>query len=524
MSLNGLAYDAGATQPIAHIPASALAPAGTVTARYADRGYLTRTTDAPANTLYEARLVGDVEISQSVIDALGVGGVVALTASELELWNGDDVFDALASEGRLNARPVTVKIVTASDRAASDWGSALASASTIWTGRAARLDVAADFRARLALSDIADRFVTPLQPTLYSGAGGINGSGELKGRPKPVSFGFRYNATPVYLGLADLGFGSLPTYQTSWREIAGHDVVRIRGVVQTKVGAVTPTLGQWLDLPTLGCFQLGSTADGAVTCDVRGDAPAGVYASSLPDIVRRMMQDLGPGLAVTEFEPWSWFQMQSAMAAEIGFGVGADVVSADAAIAEVLTSGSAWVSGTRDGKVRIARLESPLAALYDFTLTEPDILSVGPAPVPAQLQPTPQAVEVRAARNWTPLDDIAGAVVDPDRAALANDGGVERAVSSIIAARSVRARSMTVPGLYRYAADAQVRAQELQLWLERGLRVFTVETDRYLHQIELGMTGHLTHSSYGLQNGWAGLVVGYRERVGARRVELTLIG
>lgn len=519
--MNVEAFDTLAGLPIAHIPPSAMAPANVATARYADRGYLTRTTDTPANTLFEARLMGDIEIAQSVIDALAVGGLVSLTASELELWNGDDVFNALAAEGRLDGRPVRIKIVQASDRAASDWGSAFSAASTIWTGRANRLD-AQGLRARIALSDVTDRFATPLQASLYTGAGGLNGPAELKGRPKPVSLGYRYNVTPVYLGLADLGFGSLPTYQTNWRAIAGHDTVRIRGVVQTLTG-VTPAIGQWVDFPSLGCFQLGSSPDGTVTCDVRGDAPGGVYARSLPDIVRVLLQALGPGLADSDLDPWTWFQLQQQMQSEIGWGIGADVVTADAALAEVLASGSAWVSGSRAGQLRIARLGNP-EVLPDFALTEADILACTPQPVPAQLQPAPQVVEIRAARNWTPLDDIAGSVVDPDRAALISEGAIERAVSSVIALRSTRARTLTVPGLYRYAADAQTRAGELQLWLERGLKVFTIETDRYLHQVELGMTGRATYPFYGLSAGWSGVVVGYREKIGARRLEVTMIG
>lgn len=521
MALNAVAFDTPAGLPLAHIPSSAQAPANVATARYADRGYLSRTTDTPANTLYEARLLGDIEIAQSVIDAVSVGGLVSLTASEIELWNGDDVFNALAAEGRADGRPIRIKTVAVLDRAASDWGSPLSSASTIWTGRANRLDPQG-LRARIALSDLTDRFATPLQTTLYTGAGGLNGPAELKGRPKPVSLGYRFNVTPVYLGLADLGLGSLPTYQTNWRAIAGHDAVRIRGVVQTQTG-LAPGIGQWVDFPALGCFQLGSAPDGAVTCDVRGDAPGGAYAKSLPDIVRVMLQALGPGLTDADLDAWTWFQIQTQMLAEVGWGVGADVVSADAALADVLASGSAWVSGSRSGQLRIARLASP-QDVPDFALSEADILTCTPQPVPSQLQPAPQVVEVRASRNWTPLDDIAGSVVDPERAGLISEGAIERAVSSVIAARSTRARTLTVPGLYRTAADAQARATELQLWLERGLKVFTVETDRYLNQVELGMTGRVTYPFYGLNAGWSGVVVGYREKIGARRVEITMIG
>lgn len=518
---NTEAWGAPAELPLATLPLSLLALQSVITARYADRGFLSRETDTPASALYEARLLSDVDIGQSVADALAVGGKVALTVSELELWNGDAVFDAAAAEGRMDGRMVRISTAPVSNRAASDWGGSLASASSVWQGRVARLD-ALGLRARLALSDITDRFATVLQTNLYDGAGGAGGSSDLKGRPKPVSLGSRFNATPVYVGLVDLGFGSLPTYQTNWRAVMGHDVVRIRGVVQSAVAGI-PSIGEFVDVPASGCFQLGSTADGPVTCDVRGDAPAGAYSRNLSVALRVLLQALGPALADTEFDSWTWFKVQQLLSAEIGWGIGAETISADDAVAQLLSSVGAWMWGSRQGQVKIAVLNAPEAS-PDFVLTQGDILDCQPGALPASLQPAPQVVEVMAAKNWTPLDDIAGSVTGAERSALISEGSFERALSSTIAARSTRSRTLSLPGLYRNAADAQARAQELKSFLERGLRVYTIATDRYLGQVELGMTGQVTYPYFGLAGGWSGIVVGWREKIGARRLELTLIG
>ena len=56
------------------------------------------------------------------------------------------------------------------------------------------------------------------------------------------------------------------------------------------------------------------------------------------------------------------------------------------------------------------------------------------------------------------------------------------------------------------------------------MRMITVTTDRYLGQVELGMTAQVTYPYYGLAGGWSGIVVAWREKIGARRLELTLIG
>lgn len=519
--LNVEAWDAPGTVPPATLPTSLLSPQTVITARYADRGFLTRSSDTPAHDLYEARLMSDVDIGQSVFDAIAVGNKVALTVSELEFWNGDDVFNAASAEGRVDGRMVRIRTSPVTNRAATDWGGSLAGATLVWQGTVSRID-ALGLRARLALSDITDRFATPLQTTLYDGGGGLGGPPELKGRPKAISLGNRFNVTPVYLGLVDLGVGALPTYQTNWRTIVAHDAVRIRGVLQSFVGGL-PGIGEVRDFPDVGCFQLGSTADGPVTCDVRGDAPGGSYAKTIPAALRVLLQALGPGLTDADFDSWTWFQIQPLLLAEIGWGIGADATTADAAVTELLSSCGAWLSGSRAGQVKIALLNAP-AAVPDFVLTRGDVLDCQPAALPSDFQPTPQVVEVLAARNWTPLDDIAGSVAGTERAALISPGSFERALSSLIAARATRVRKLSLAGLYRYSADAQARAQELQVFLERGLRVFTVVTDRYLGQVELGMTGQITYPFFGLAGGWSGLVVGWRERIGARRLELTMIG
>jgi hypothetical protein len=388
-------------------------------------------------------------------------------------------------------------------------------------GRAARID-ALGLRARLNLNDISDRFATQLQPTLYGGGGGLDGASELKGLPKPVSLGRRYNVTPVFLGNVDLGQGALPTYQTNWREIAGHDAVRIRGVEQTRVGSA-PGIGQWTDFVALGCFQLGSSPDGPVTCDVRGDAPSQRYARSLTDAIRTVLTALGPALSDSDFDAQSWFDVGPRLAAEIGWGVGAEQVSAGDALRELLASAGAWLYGTRAGKLGVALVGSPAATAH-LTLTLADILDLKSEPLPASLQPTPQAVEIRSARNWTLLDDVAGSVDAAARAALASPGRFERAFSNAIAARSIGVRTMRIEGLYAAAADAAARAADLRSWLERGLRMLTITTDRYLGQVELGMTANVTYPYDGLSGGWSGIVVAWREKIGARRLELTVIG
>lgn len=515
-----IAFDAPALDAPFVLPAGFVAAQNVLTLRIASHGFLSSGSDTPADTLYEARLLGDLEIAQSASDALTVGGRVALTASELDLWNGDGVLTPVIAEGRADGRTIDIRAAPVGARHRSDWGATYASAPVVWRGRVVRIEDQGD-RARLQMSDTTERLNTPLQIDKYDGTGGMSGTTDLKGRPKPVSLGWRFNVTPVYVGQVDLGAGALPTYQTHNGPIIGHDAVRIRGVVQSLVSG-TPEIGQYAEYPTLGAFQLGSTADGAVTCDVNGDIACGL-TPTVTAVISRLLTGYGASLSASDFDPTSWFAAGPMLPGAIGWGTGADEVNTLDALNEILSSCAAFLCGSRDGRLRLVALGPPVSQ-PQFLLAAHNCVSVTIESPSASIQPAPQRVDIGAARNWTVLSEIAGSVSGAERTALTNPGAVESVLSEAIAAKSVRARTWAIPGLYRHAADARARGEALRAWLERGLRVVKIVTDRYLGAMELGLTGRVTYPLYGLQNGWDGVVVGYRERIGQRRLEIMMIG
>lgn len=524
MSLEAL--DAAATLPLAVLPPAFAAPASLATARFSDRGYMTRTTDTPANALYAARVEGDLEIGQAVFDRAAIGGTVGLAASGLDLKNFDRNLDDMIRLGSADGRPITIKVAPITSFAASDGGTAYAGASTVWSGRTAGW-AARGLRARLVLADLTERLNGVLQANRFAGTGGIEGGPSLANLPKPIWLGDGNNANirPVYLGEVDLGDGSKPTFMSNWREIAAHDVVRERGVVRTKVDTV-PSAGEWRDWPLIGCFQTGFTPDGlggGITCDLRGDAPLGAYVNTHAGIVKRLVTALGPAYAESEIDADAFAVAEFDLPGTVGWGAGAVDLATGAALEQILGSCVAFATGSRAGKLRLVALKEP-SPFLSFRLGLPDIVApVEELTLPAEIAPAPTTVEIRAAVNWTPLSDIASSVTGVEREQLAGLGPIASSFSNTIAGRVQIARAWRIPGLYREAGAAQMRGDQLRAWLERGLRLFRVVTDRYLGQMEIGYTGALTWPDLGLMD-WPGVVVGWRERVGARRLELFLIG
>ncbi len=83
---------------------------------------------------------------------------------------------------------------------------------------------------------------------------------------------------------------------------------------------------------------------------------------------------------------------------------------------------------------------------------------------------------------------------------------------------------MSLGGMFRYDTDAQRRVLSMVSWLEKGLRCFQVTTDKYLGQVELGHVANITYPLFGLENGFSGVVAGWSEQIGRRRVTMTLVG
>jgi hypothetical protein len=380
-------------------------------------------------------------------------------------------------------------------------------------------------RVALAISDLSHRLNVPLQRNLYDGTSGLGGGAELKGLPKPILLGYCYNFAPVYLGAINFGDGSLETYQINWRDHNDVKVVRESGATLTEVTGVAPTTGQWRQWDVHGCFQLGFTPAGVITCDANGDDPTtDIYANNTGEVVTRMLTALGPLLSTSDLETSTFTDIDAYMAGEIGWFRGTQEISAGDAIDQILRHAGLRLAGGRNGKLRLTFIDPVYAP--ELLLTEPDIVHLSPEPLPMDLQPAPTHVDVICERNWArlTLSDIAGSVTGATRRKLTSPGARVRASSASIDRRQLSDKTLTLQGLFKNTADAQIRANQLRNWFDYGLRGFRVTTDRYRNVIELGDVVYLTYSKYGLSGGFTGIVTNWEEAPHLGRVTMLLIG
>jgi hypothetical protein len=513
------AFGPWAGQPWAYLPAGTAATQAIVVMRLANAGYATSAADDPAHTPYSPRIMGDIEISQSAVDAFGVGGRVAIGIGEFATDDADLFHLAPIVYGTADGRGATVRVLPVANGQATNFGTPYGSARIAFRGILGGIHHASGSRARVVLADASQRLAVKLQASLFSGSGGLGGPATLANRPKPVCLGDCTNVTPVAVGSVDLGAGSLPTYVVHSGAVNAISAVRIRGVAQALVGG-TPGVGQARVFTGSGAFQLGSSPDGIVTADVQGDSTGG-YVSSTAGVLRRLLQSFGPLLSTAQLNVPSFDFSETDLPGDVGYWQGPDEITAADAIDRILAGSGAILAGGRDGTLRLV---DPLAqGDSQFVLTEGLIAELEPVDLPAALRPLPWSVLVDWAPNSTPMTDFAGSVTDSDRARFsAAARGPVRSESSGIYTRVAQRRELRLPGRYLNSADAQARADRWRGFFEGAPRIFRITTDRYLGRIEIGDLGAIAYPTFGLYDGAGVVVLGWQESLAARRLTLTV--
>src|SRR5437868_1628337 len=81
---------------LAYGDSSGATTGGTVTLRYASQGFTTKSTDSPASTYYDGRLMADVNVDRRIASSDGIGGL-AVVFGDLRLVNRYGALDLLTA-------------------------------------------------------------------------------------------------------------------------------------------------------------------------------------------------------------------------------------------------------------------------------------------------------------------------------------------------------------------------------------------------------------------------------------------
>jgi hypothetical protein len=483
------------------------------------RGRMTGPTDTPAHTYFEPRLQQPVNFSRTLFSNARVTGGASIGAGEIVLNNADQALAGLRDLG-LDGRDITVRVGPQDAPYPGGF-------TTFLTGTAEQVEIGAR-TATIRLRDRLQLLSLPLQANRYAGSNvlpfGAEGTADdIKGQPKPLLYGRRYQVLPVQVNTAKL------TYQLHDGVLQAVDAVYDMGVALAAgadyanlatLEAAAPAAGTYITCLALGLFRLGAAPAGRITADARGDN-AGGYVSKAGEIVQRLLTGRC-SVAVGDLEAASFTALNTAAPGECGVFLTGETTRQQA-IDLLLASAGAWLAPTRTGTWQVGQLVAP-AGTPVATLTDVEILSLDSRATNDDTRGVPVwRVTVRyKPYGQAAAADIAGSVTAARRAELLQPWRDTTASDPTIQAKHLLAQELLRETTLTNAADAAAEASRLLAL--HGVRRDFVQADIWLSEstaaLDLGQVVRLVTPRLGYGAGRHFVVVGIA--LDGRRQRLTL--
>ena len=467
--------------------------------------FTTRPADDPADVYFEPIIQDGISFERSMARPGAVGGRSLPGRGALRLVNTGD-FDHWL-DYNFDGRRVSIL----SGEAGEDW----AEFETVFegvTGEAGfgRLEIV------LPLLDNRDRLDRPLQETLFSGAGGVEGGDDLKSKPKPVCLGECRNITPV---LVD---ATARTYQVNDGAIEAID-----GIYDN--GRALAAADYTADLAA-GRFTLAAQPNGLVTADVRGDKRGGVYVSTAADMLRRLAVDFGGLGDPGDLDTASFSALNVKTTATLGVYTGTAARNLLDVMDEVAVSVGGHHGFNRAGLLSVGRLEAPSGTPV-IDIDEGDIERGG---LGRESFGSPAwRRRVGYGRSWTVQlpDQLDGAATEAFKTFAAEEFRIAAAEDDTVKqdgpgndGHKMAADPEPVATLLVEKTDAETEAARLLALYGRRRAVYRVATRAAAFAVDLGDVVRLVHPRFGLAAGRDLIVVRFFERAALGEVELDLWG
>src|SRR5215216_2266887 len=238
--------------------------------------------DVFPNIPFAGTLRRALRLDRSIVTASGFGRM-SQSVGEIELINTAGDYDETIDRFTIDGRRVVIKVGRV-DRPYATFRTLFDGTATGWH---ADRDV-----LRVPLRDNGYKLEVPASPSLYAGAGGLDGGDDLSGKRKPLTFGTVSNISPPLVIPSEL------LYQVHDGPVQAISAVydRASGLAFQEDHASSALLrsasvlaGRYSTCLAEGHFRLGAAPVGTVTADVEGDKTGGIFASTTAAIVRRLL-------------------------------------------------------------------------------------------------------------------------------------------------------------------------------------------------------------------------------------------
>lgn len=365
-----------------------------------------------------------------------------------------------------------------------------------------------EYNINLRLRDFSALLEADLNQTLYLGTGGLEGTSEMKGIPKPLCYGECKNIEPVLVDPV------LLDYQIHDGKINAVDAVYFNGNLATITTDYTVNLNT--GIIRLTGRPLGD-ASVIVTADVKGYMDDTEYYDSTVDIIEHILKNKSILTYPDDFDTLSFSDTLVQNSEKVGIYI-TEIQSVTNILDTLMTSIGGYWDITRLNKIRIGIVAEPGTPIHSFNKS--NILSIKRLATPIQAW----KVISRYLKNWKVFstDQLAGNVSDPevirltseDKQVIIEDTNLKTPLSVI----------RDIESLYILEDSAEAEANRQFDLFSQKRDVYEIVTKNLNFQIKLGDNVSVAYNRFGLEQGRDFLVIGYRESIKSNQLTLTLWG
>lgn len=495
------------------------------TLRYSSgNGFATQPGETPSNTFYEPRIKQPALVRRDMFNTGTTGGSSRTGFGELILSNVDGGLDSLIDYG-FDGQQIVIRY--------GDSAAAYPSGFTTVLVGTMEQPVFEFKQVAVKIRDRQEELSTkPFQTTKFAGTNslpnGLEGvATDIKGKPKPRTYGVVYNVSPPIVNTSRL------IYQVNDGAISTVDAVYDRGVSLTKGADYTsqsdmetnvPAASNYRVWPAGGYFRLGTIPVGQITADVTQGSAAS--DRTVGQIVNSIVQNVG-GIASGDVSSSDITALDTANSSVVGVYVDSET-TINSVLDELSNSVGAWWGFDNTGKFRIKQLVIPSGTSV-ATFTDTEIISIERSGTSDYGKGIPAyRIKLQYEKYYTTQDsDLAGSVTDARRAIIKEQYRNVTSTDSAIQTQHKLAPEVPITTLLTSASDAQTESDRL-------LTIYKVRRDRLdvkvridstvLSVIDMGVVVTVTLPRFGYTAGKQFRVIGIQPDLRLNTLELTLWG
>ena len=471
---------------------------GVDTIYISDDGYITTSSDTPASTNYLPLTSNPLQFDASIFSGDSFRGGSPSFGS-IKILNGDAENDNLVDyfwEGR------SAKVYAGSHDFTRD------QFTKIFDGISTILEHNED-EIIVNISDRSGFMDNPIVQDIYGGTGSTDGSDDIANTVKPLLYGQCYRIEPVLVDAANL------IYQIHDGAMQSVDAVYDRGVALSSGGdvadivAASVSAGQYKTQLSGGYIKLGSTPDGRITVDAKGDS-SGSYVNTIADISQRIVTTkLGANSLTSDYVDAGSFNTFDASVTGVAGIYIKDTMSARQILDSLIVSVQGYWTFDRIGRITVGVLDAP--DVEDYELTESEIQDIQCINT---IQPA-WRIRLGYAHNWSVQneDDIAAAATTAYR-----EFAPSQYRTAIYEDRSIRIKTAKLFELefesqLLNSADATTEVTRIGRLYSEKRNIYRIKVMNLLFRVFIGDTIKVTMSRFGLDSGRNFIITGISEDV-----------